>query len=603
MGPGDSVDGDSGRVAVVGRTNSGGPRTPGMEGMSMSVAVVKVQISSANSGQSNIKETFTSIIIAFTLAFVFRGFVIEAFLIPTGSMAPTLRGQHIALNSPQSGYDWAGGPREYIRGTQNPAPVQQNVSATDPMTGMTIGPRNMPNQMGDRIFVLKYLDGVYEPQRFDVVVFKNPIDPTINYIKRLVGLPNEEIALIDGDVWTRQPQPSDADLLAKGENLWRLPGWTIARKPLRAQEAMWQPVFNSAYAPIDSTKDGRTIFEQRWRGIGNGPSGSDWKVGGREYTFTGTGKGDGKTVLEWNAERFPISDFYSYNDMPNIRAEYFPVSDVRMSAGIRPTVEGQKMSCVVYARQSEFRADLDPKAGTAVLRMRPRPADDRGVPNAPPAEDWKIVAEGKLPAGTLAVGRVTNVSFAHVDQSMELLIDDASIAKGVYDWSPLERVTRSIKTPEAIEGQRDALDVIKASNNLLTVRQNYRPVRAQFEFEGPAGGGAFTLYRVGMERDIWYQPGIYQSGPSAGLPAAATHPREPHVLNDKQIFVCGDNSPASLDARYWDHPDPWVAQIDPTVGVVNTELLIGKAFVVYFPAPKRRGNIPVPSFGDMRWIW
>jgi signal peptidase I len=37
--------------------------------------------------QTNLKETFTSIIIAFAMAFIFRGFVVEAFVIPTGSMA------------------------------------------------------------------------------------------------------------------------------------------------------------------------------------------------------------------------------------------------------------------------------------------------------------------------------------------------------------------------------------------------------------------------------------------------------------------------------------------------------------------------------------
>ena len=36
---------------------------------------------------SNIKETIESLIIAFILAFVFRGFLVEAFVIPTGSMA------------------------------------------------------------------------------------------------------------------------------------------------------------------------------------------------------------------------------------------------------------------------------------------------------------------------------------------------------------------------------------------------------------------------------------------------------------------------------------------------------------------------------------
>ncbi len=40
------------------------------------------------------RETIESIVIAFVLAFLFRTFEAEAFVIPTGSMAPTLMGQH-----------------------------------------------------------------------------------------------------------------------------------------------------------------------------------------------------------------------------------------------------------------------------------------------------------------------------------------------------------------------------------------------------------------------------------------------------------------------------------------------------------------------------
>ena len=40
------------------------------------------------------RETVESIALAVILAFLFRAFVAEAFVIPTGSMAPTLMGQH-----------------------------------------------------------------------------------------------------------------------------------------------------------------------------------------------------------------------------------------------------------------------------------------------------------------------------------------------------------------------------------------------------------------------------------------------------------------------------------------------------------------------------
>src|SRR5688572_14060442 len=45
--------------------------------------------------KENIKETIESILVAFILAFVFRAFVVEAFVIPSGSMAPTLLGGHM----------------------------------------------------------------------------------------------------------------------------------------------------------------------------------------------------------------------------------------------------------------------------------------------------------------------------------------------------------------------------------------------------------------------------------------------------------------------------------------------------------------------------
>src|SRR3954469_7855051 len=52
----------------------------------------------------NVKETLESILVAFILAFIFRCFVVEAFVIPTGSMAPTLLGAHSRYQCPDCGY-------------------------------------------------------------------------------------------------------------------------------------------------------------------------------------------------------------------------------------------------------------------------------------------------------------------------------------------------------------------------------------------------------------------------------------------------------------------------------------------------------------------
>src|ERR1051326_1740640 len=54
--------------------------------------------------ETNIKETIESILVAFILAFIFRAFVVEAFVIPTGSMAPTLLGAHMRFRCNDCGY-------------------------------------------------------------------------------------------------------------------------------------------------------------------------------------------------------------------------------------------------------------------------------------------------------------------------------------------------------------------------------------------------------------------------------------------------------------------------------------------------------------------
>ena len=66
---------------------------------------------------------------------------------------------------------------------------------------------------GDFIFVSKFSYGlrlpvintkildVGSPQRGDVIVFRKPSEPSVNYIKRLVGLPGDRIEVRGDAVW------------------------------------------------------------------------------------------------------------------------------------------------------------------------------------------------------------------------------------------------------------------------------------------------------------------------------------------------------------------------------------------------------------------
>jgi len=538
----------------------------------------------------SIKELIISMAIALAMALVAKVFVIEAFVIPTGSMAPTLLGQHMKFRSDQTGREWTVNPWFFDNlGNANPqgrtgqrGQGGRVPQVTDPMTITSVTPENtdqhtrltdtgynlearaMPLRAGDRILVEKLIYEVFDPSRWDVVVFKNPQDPTINYIKRLIGLPNEQIWIADGDVFTR---PSSAASTTGG--------WKIQRKPQRVQRSVWRPVFSSEFTPLDpvSGTTGVSWFQSPWKGEG-------WETGNNRAYRCETAD---PTTVRWDSENWPITDWEPYNDdrYQIGPRPVFPVSDVRMRAEIVPDASGLKVGMNIRARQHEFRADIG--AGRAMIRMRPE------------GGEWKTLADGSAPA--LRAGRVTNVEFANVDQALELWVGGKRILHATYEWSPEERLAWTTGEQHGNDSMSDT-----ALANAATYR--YGGANISWDFEG----SPVTVYRMGVDRDLFYQPTIYHgAGPTNRMPAFATHPRNLATTGKDQFFFLGDNSPASEDSRLWTKVDPEVAeQIDPTRGFVDRRMILGRAFFVYFPSPHivEIGplKLPVPDFGRMRWI-
>lgn len=54
---------------------------------------------------------------------------------------------------------------------------------------------------GDYVLTEKISYYFSPPSRGDIVVFKPPVNPKHEYIKRVIGLPQEEISLVDGEVF------------------------------------------------------------------------------------------------------------------------------------------------------------------------------------------------------------------------------------------------------------------------------------------------------------------------------------------------------------------------------------------------------------------
>lgn len=161
-------------------------------------------------------ETIESIAVAFLLAFLFRAFEAEAFVIPTGSMAPTLYGRHKEATCTQCGHLITIGASEELDRDGNYLTGRLESSVCPNCRARTRS-KTRPVFRGDRILVNKFPFELREPRRWDVVVFKYPEEPKTNYIKRLVGLPNETLMIRQGDLYRAEPGGGEMKVLRKSD--------------------------------------------------------------------------------------------------------------------------------------------------------------------------------------------------------------------------------------------------------------------------------------------------------------------------------------------------------------------------------------------------
>ncbi len=146
---------------------------------------------------------------AITLTFIFfvlRPYFVEAFKISANSMAPTLLGKHWRGTCPVCGNP------AYC----SPVPVEYAVRKPPLMICQgnfhvnSVVANDVEVFAGDRILAAKFL----HPRRWDLVVFRYPEEPSVNYVLRLVGLPGETITIREGCVWANGKQltpPESAD--------------------------------------------------------------------------------------------------------------------------------------------------------------------------------------------------------------------------------------------------------------------------------------------------------------------------------------------------------------------------------------------------------
>src|SRR5262245_11276553 len=179
------------------------------------------------------RENLEALTMAVVVALLFKYFVLEISKIPSGSMQPTLMG--LVLDRNRDG--------------------------------------KPELEVNDRTLVDKLSYRYRDPHRFEIVVFKHPLERSRIMVKRLIGMPDEDLKIENGDLGARRP----------GED-----AWTILRRPRPVQRAMWREL----------RRDARAIA---WGVV---RAGHDWRVGPDSVVARGDG------AARFRPDGGPIRDDY-----------------------------------------------------------------------------------------------------------------------------------------------------------------------------------------------------------------------------------------------------------------------------------------------------
>jgi signal peptidase I len=271
------------------------------------------------------RENIEALVVAIAMAVFLKYFVVEAYKIPTGSMQPTLMGQ--------------------------PFPDGGGVF--------------------DRILVDKLSYHLRAPERFEVVVFKYPLDRSKNFVKRLWGLPGEALRIAGGDVWVRS-SPAEP--------------WRIPRRPANVQRECWRKLDLG----VDDAQLGWKVQSGDWSAA---EQSLDTRGPGRAR-FVGHGEG---AITDGYLDGYPQSVRERIAERGDQGIN--PVGDLRVEGRVRALAGSQAVAIELTEGERRYRLELPGPAAEAdaapqisILSGRAtadgQPSQARGEPWRLPADRW-----------------------------------------------------------------------------------------------------------------------------------------------------------------------------------------------------------------------
>jgi len=538
--------------------------------------------------QDGTRETVESIVVAFVLAFLFRAFEAEAFVIPTGSMAPTLLGRHKDVDCPHCGFHFTVGASDEI--PTPPGRYEPNYrleTSACPNCRYEVDIYDLPVFKGDRILVTKFTYEFGSPNRWDVVVFKYPEEPKVNYIKRLVGLPNERLRIRRGDIYktgasgeweiVRKLDPYKQDDLQilvydhdHPETVLHAAGWpkrwtSVERSTVGKGIAGWveSPADVGWQASTETTfnvtaADNDKHQWLRYRHIV--PTPQDWKSVERS-----TGESE---ALAWRDGGAPkpelIMDYCGYNSYTGGRGgelfrEAYWCNDLTLSCGVRVSevTDASEILFEINEGVRRYRCRFLPASGEAkisrVIEFNEGEIEEESLGSASSDIDG---------AGSY------NVKFSNVDDRLCVWVNNALLDFGEQ---------ANISIPETANPDPQAMDLMpigiaaKSANVTVSHLLLKRDIYYRSEIEHFVTSRLESVHE-GSLRHHRHDPTKWaeqynESAQSVEFELAAD-----------EFLMLGDNSPRSKDSRLWGNQ----RQAERRHAVPRSAL-VGKAFFIYWP--------------------
>ena len=605
------------------------------------------------------REFLETLAIALFLAATFKFFEAEAYVIPTGSMATTLMGRHKDVRCQGCGYPFQISASEE-RDRQNHATSSRVLAGTCPQCRLTQRFDSADVSFsGDRVLVNKFIGDFRPIRRWEVTVFRSPPDPKTNYIKRFVGLPNEDVRIQYGNLYARERVPGAADepeILRKPmanllrllrvvydndyppfplENLGWPPRWQDQRAAAGEETLAWQPIDEgrgfyysgervpapAAQRPLLKCAGTPPAREEdrlewlRYRHII--PTSRQWAAAA-EATLPPELQKSG--VIPNNPQL--ITDMTSYNT-PETAAQhsyagrgYNWTGELAVSLNATPYAPsgGEPAELVLELVQGDvpMRARFDLSAGTVTLEM---PTVPQFRPQSAPCP--------------FEPGKTYSLFFANIDEQLRLLVNKTEIPfpnEGKYDdlCAPLAGVGKALLPRNRDPGPLDLSPVSVGASfpvkveHIKVMRDTYyiamgnqlekieasspivldKPLK-RFGARDPIDHLFASAPQVEDEDSL----SAFLASPAAWRDYGNTRSALFHLGAD-QYLALGDNSSNSEDCRGWSRRDSsWPdGEVPPCV---DRRLVLGKAVSVYWPHGKLipGTRLPfVPDFAKMRRI-